>query len=244
MHFFQSSVKASTRHSWLMNVCSFFLAILTSVLVFPVYRVNAWQGAGTKIFMASGKFLVSEEMQETFGAGPDIPLSQLEHSYICSLQKALAKDAGDAFVEWLAVEVAIILGRQPAIVTSALKDRAFCAPKQVAAPVKKADVIVHLNTKGVVVSMNPVWNACVSGQNLTLDLIRSNADTFVHRQGTISKEFAMTCRDYHRGDVSMWQHPDYPGLEIQLDDKGRLIGGLPRGFTAKKETVQKNLVRQ
>lgn len=194
--------------------------------------------------MAASKSLVSEDMRETYGEGPDIPLTELENSYICSLQKILSIDAADSLVEWLAVEMAIILGREPAMVTPALKDPAFCALKKAAAPVKKADAIVHLDTKGVVVSTNPVWNACVSGQDLTLYLIKSNEDTFIHRQGTISKEFAMTCRDYHRGDVSMWQHPDYPGLEIQLDDKGRLIGGLPRGFTAKKETVQKNLVRQ
>lgn len=204
------------------------------------------RGNGTNQFAAKANFVAGffgagGTAPGAFGGGADVPLSQDEISYICSMQKAIPVDALDSFVEWFAAHIASIMGRDANMIASALKDPAFCAPKQAAAPVKKADVIVHLNSKGVVVSTNPVWNACVSGQDLTLDLIKSNEDTYVHRQGTISKEFAMTCRDYHRGDVSMWQHPDYPGLEIQLDTKGRLVGGLPTGFVAKKDLTNANV---
>jgi hypothetical protein len=133
--------------------------------------------------------------------------------------------------------MANIMGRDHTMVESALKDVAFCAPKQAKAAPKKADVVVHLDTKGVVVSSNPAWNACVTG-HVTLDMIRSNTDTYMHRQGSVEKEIAMTCRDYHRGDVSLWQHPDYPGLEVKLDGKGRLVGGLPTGYIAKKDVKE------
>ncbi len=244
MHFLQSSVRACTQHSWRIHLCRVFFVTLTLLVVLPVPQAYAWQGAGTKIFLASSTFLAAEDVQKNFGAGPDIPLSQSENAYMCSLQKMFPVNAADSLIEWFAVEIARILGRDPAMVTSVLKDRTFCRTRELPLVSRKADVIVRLNAKGVVVSTNPVWNACVSGENLTLDLIKSNTDIYMHRQANVSKKFAMTCRDYHRGNVSMWQHPDYPDLEIQLDHKGRLVGGLPFGFTAKKDSVQKNVASQ
>ncbi len=200
------------------------------------------RGNGTDQFAAKATFAFSgvhNTAPGSFGGGPDVPLSKGEIEYICSMQKSIPDDALASFVEWLGGYMAGLMDRDAGMVTSALKDSTFCAPKQAAAPVKKADIIVHQNSKGVVVSTNPVWNSCVSGQGLTLALIRSNTDTYLHRQGTIRKTFAKTCRDYHRGDVSMWDHPDYPGLVIKLDSSGRLAGGLPIGFIAKKDVLEK-----
>lgn len=200
------------------------------------------RGHGTDMFGAKANFVASflttDIAPGAFGGGPEVPLSDDEIAYICSMQRAIPFDASSSFIEWLGGFMAGLMNRDDTMILSALKDPAFCAPKQAAAPVKKADVIIHLDAKGIVVSSNPVWNACVSGRDLTLSLIRSNEDTYVHRQGTVRKEFAMTCRDYHRGDVSMWQHPDHPGLEIELDTKGRLVGGLPAGYIAKRNVSE------
>ena len=197
------------------------------------------RGHGTDTFSAKANFLASffttDVAPGAFGGGPEIPLSKDEIAYICSMQKAIPFDAAPSFIEWLGSFMAGVMNRDDTMILSALKDPAFCAPKQAAAPVKKADVIIHLNPKGIVVSSNPVWNACVSGENLTLAFIKSNLDTYMHRQGSVEKLFPMTCRDYHRGVVSMWQHPDHPGLEIELDTKGRLVGGLPVGYIAKRD---------
>lgn len=200
------------------------------------------RGHGTTIFAAKANFVTSYLRTETapgaFGGGPEFPLSEREIAAICSMQKAIPFDASPSFIEWLGGTMAGLMNRDRSMILSALKDPAFCAPKQAAAPVKKAKVIIHLNTKGIVVSTNPVWNACVTGRNITLDLIRSNKDTYLHRQGSVMKKFAKTCRDYHRGDVSMWEHPDFPDLRMKLDSKGRLVGGLPTPYVAVKNSAQ------
>lgn len=227
-----------------LHVSAYCLVICSVLVFFPLQKANAWQGAGTKILRATSTFVVAQHAQESFGSGPDVPLTEPEVSSMCSLQKALPTNADNTLIEWLAKEMASTMGRDVAIVTSVLKDATFCESRKSVSVFRKADVIVHINSQGVVFSTNPVWNACVSGQNLTLELIRRNEDVYVHRQRLVSKNIAKSCRDYHRGDVSMWEHPDYPDLEIQLDAKGRLIGGLPIGYTTKKDTPKKNLVNR
>lgn len=245
---FSSTVRTHSAHIGLFVMIGNIVlgSLLAAAPVFlPIAEAAAsgnggHHGHGTDQFLAKAKAVASFYSSDGiapggFGGGPDVPLSPDEISYICSMQRAMPHDAIDSFIDWLAGTMASIMDRDASMISIALKDPSFCAPAQAAAPVKKADIIVHLNPKGIVVTSNPVWNACVTGQNLTLDLIKSNEDTYLHRQGRISKEFAMTCRDYHRGEVSMWQHPDYPGLAVKLDSKGRLIGGLPAGFVAKRD---------
>lgn len=197
------------------------------------------RGHGTTIFAAKANFVTSFLRTGTalgaFGGGPEIPLSKDEIAAICSMQRAIPFDASPSFIEWLGGTMENLMNRDHTIILSVLKDPTFCAPNQAAAPVKKADVIVRLSTKGIVISSNPVWNACVTDKNLTRDLIRSNTDTVTHRQGRVVTTRAKTCRDYHRGDLSMWQHPDFPDLRMKLDSKGRLVGGLPAGYIAKRD---------
>ncbi len=94
-----------------------------------------------------------------------------------------------------------------------------------------------MNKNGVVLSSNPVWNVCASGKPVSLGLIRSNTDTVSIRRGHMKKEIPMTCRDYHMGDVSVWSHPDFPGLAMTLDKKGRIVGGLPAGYIAVRDSA-------
>ena len=43
-------------------------------------------------------------------------------------------------------------------------------------------------------------------------------------------DIPLTCRDYHRGHLAIWHHPDFPDLEVTLDSKGRILGGVPTGY--------------
>lgn len=202
--------------------------------VIPARHVT--QGHGTALLQASATQAATYLGLDTDNdGGLDIPLTNAENDYICSMQRSLSPDASTALIEWLARTMADIINRDAGQIMPALKDPSYCSQRSAPARVRKADIIVHLNKRGTVVSQNPVWNACVSGTDLPLALIRSNKDTIMHRQGSLRKIFVRTCRDYHRGDLDLWQHPDYPGLEMQLDSKGRLLSGLPNGFVAKKD---------
>ncbi len=216
------------------------LALFVSILPMftPVVSASfrAGRGHDTKVFMASAIFVgAGFGLEKDTAGGPDVPLSAAETQYICSMQKSLSADTESSLVEWLGHTMAEISGRETKLIMPALKDPAFCASRPLTASVRRAEMIVHLNAKNIVVSTNPVWNACVSGTPLSVALIRSNRDTFAHRQGSTRKTFAKTCRDYHRGDQHLWQHPDFPNLEVQLDAKGRLLGGVPTGFIIKKD---------
>ncbi len=99
----------------------------------------------------------------------------------------------------------------------------------------KSPFILRLRQDGVVVSSNPVWNVCVSGAPIRLGLIRHNRDTYHHRRGHMHRDIPLTCRDYHRGDTSVWKHPDFPELELTLDARGHVVAGIPSGFIAVRD---------
>lgn len=179
-----------------------------------------------------------------FGGGPDVPFSDAEVEYICSMQKAQPANSTTSFTEWLGSYMANLMGRDATQVIAALKDPAFCAPEAEAAVKTAEPVAVRVNKKGIVVSTNPVWNACVTGNKVSLGLIRANQDTYQHRQGAIEKDIPMTCRDYHRGDVNVWLHPDFPNLELTLDGKGRLVSDLPLGYIAVRDGAASNVVQK
>ncbi len=221
------------------------LVFIVFISIMPMFTPTASAAIGhnTKVYMATANFVAAGYgLDTTSSRGSDVPLSTAEVDYICSMQRVLPQSADMSLIEWLGVTMAEISGRDTKQIMPALKDPAFCAARVLHTSINKADRIVHLNSKNIVVSTNPVWNACVSGVPVSLALIRSNQDTFAHRQGSLRTLFAKTCRDYHRGDISMWQHPDFPGLEVQLDAKGRLLGGLPTGFIVKKD-VKKSVVK-
>ncbi len=95
--------------------------------------------------------------------------------------------------------------------------------------------IIRLQKNGVVRSSNPVWNVCISGQPIRKGLIMKNTDVFEYRRGHLHMHIPFTCRDYHRGDLKVWKHPDFPNVELLLDGKGRLIGGVPFSFIAVRD---------
>lgn len=95
--------------------------------------------------------------------------------------------------------------------------------------------ILRLSKDGVVRSRNPVWNVCISGKPIRKGLVMWNTDTFEYRRGHLHLRIPFSCRDYHRGNVSLWRHPDFPDLHVFLDTKGRLIGGMPFSYIAVRD---------
>lgn len=95
--------------------------------------------------------------------------------------------------------------------------------------------ILRLTKDGVVRSRNPVWNVCISGKPIRKGLVMRNVDTFEYRRGHVRLRIPFTCRDYHRGNLSVWRHPDFQDLDMFLDAKGRLIGGVPFPYIAVRD---------
>lgn len=103
---------------------------------------------------------------------------------------------------------------------------------------------VRLSSEGVVRSTNPVWNVCISGHSVSLGLIRHNRETYHYRRGHVKKEIPLSCRDYHTGDIAVWSHPDFPGLEVTLDAKGHLKGGIQQGYIAVRDNAHSTIADQ
>lgn len=95
--------------------------------------------------------------------------------------------------------------------------------------------VIRLKKDGVVRSRNPVWNVCISGKPIRKGLLMRNTDAFDYRRGHLHLRIPFTCRDYHRGNVSVWRHPDFPDVDVLLDSKGRLIGGVPFSYIAVRD---------
>lgn len=95
--------------------------------------------------------------------------------------------------------------------------------------------ILRLKNNGVVRSSNPVWNVCVSGKPIRKGLVMRNIDTFDYRRAHVHKVIPLSCRDYHRGALNIWKHPDFHDLQLLLDSNGSLLGGLPYGYIAVRD---------
>ncbi len=101
-------------------------------------------------------------------------------------------------------------------------------PSPVSAEIVRAKPkLLRIDPQGSVISSNPVWNACIRSSYLSPALLRSNQDVYEHRQGRIRVRIPFSCRDYHRGDLRVWQFPDDPSVQLVLDKRGRLLGDPP-----------------
>lgn len=94
--------------------------------------------------------------------------------------------------------------------------------------------ILRVNRKGVIISNNPVWNACIQNEQLTALFVKSNTDGVMHRQARKRVFRPYSCRDYHRGDLRIWRYPDDSSIELVLDKRGRLLGDPPVGYILQK----------
>ncbi len=95
--------------------------------------------------------------------------------------------------------------------------------------------VLRLKKNGVVRSSNPVWNVCVSGKPIRKGLVSRNVDSVEYRRGHLHKKIPFSCRDYHRGALNIWEHPDFYDLQLLLDSNGSLLGGLPYGYIAVRD---------
>lgn len=190
-------------------------------------------GHGTRRLMAIADALVPETPPIVSLQGP---LSEAEQHVLCAMRKAQI-ERSEAVTTWLAALLSERLGRPSALIKEALEDAHFCETPPQGESVQTPVMEVHLRRDGVVVSSNLVWNVCVAGGPIGKDLIMRNRDTFEHRRGHVHRRIPYSCRDYHRGDRALWRHPDVPDLEVMLDDRGRLVGGLPWGYIAVRDIV-------
>lgn len=158
----------------------------------------------------------------------DDGLTDRERSAFCSLRRSIPNGRGGGFLSTLAQVTSSMLDRDLHSADRfmiALTAPLDCLQTPVPSFSRESPNIVFLpvDAYGFPHSSNPVWNACVRGQGLSIDLIRSNHDTFLHRQGRIRLQIPWTCRDYHRGSLNIWLYPDVPGSQVLLDSRGRFV---------------------
>ncbi len=155
-------------------------------------------------------------------------------SAACSLRRGL-NSAETQWRTYAANTLALRMHLDPAKVRVYLSAKATCTPVLPERLSVQRELLLSLGSTNIPVSSNPVWNACVRNQELSFDLIQSNVDRFVHRQGSHRKELPWTCRDYHRGRLDDWIYrTNGYDLHILLSRKGEFLGiqdELPDGIS-------------
>lgn len=197
----------------------------------PYYARSAPRRAGELAHvLAQARFLAAMAQKESDNVVVGSPFSVRELSLLCSLRRSLPSNRGAGFLQILSMHlVPFFHSARSSDILIALTRHDTCTLERQKLVSRPASFTLHIQfdrTKRVV-SHNPVWNACVRSENLSVDLIRTNTDVFTHRQGRITKNIPYTCRDYHRGQQNLWLYPDQPGLQIFVDTKARLLGILP-----------------
>ncbi len=169
-----------------------------------------------------------------FGGTDDAPFSDAEKNFLCSMKATIPDTVDDALFNWFSMYIAGLMGRDVSVVADALANADYCAPKKEAkAPtVKPLPIAFAVDADGYPISTNPVWNACIRGTDLTLDLIKSNPDRVEHR----TDNRALTCRDYHKGDKDIWSHPDHANLQFVWNAQTKKLS-LPAGYFAAETSV-------
>ncbi|MDD5055954.1 MAG: hypothetical protein PHZ00_06860 [Candidatus Peribacteraceae bacterium] len=196
-------------------------------------RERRRQGSEVMQVQSAARFLWSRSGMPQAGEGGVFPVQA--EQLICALRRSLPHDRGGEFASQISTILGDIVGLSAKDVRIALTDHTFCREKQAAGGVATEPLrIIHLDRSGTPISSNPVWNACIRGQGITAALIKSNTDKALYRSGHQRTEIPWSCRDYHKGPIDVWTHPDFPGLSIVLDDRGRLMSALPADYLAVK----------
>ncbi|MDD5074704.1 MAG: hypothetical protein PHO54_02390, partial [Candidatus Peribacteraceae bacterium] len=98
-----------------------------------------------------------------------------------------------ASIGWLANLLASYFGTVPSVVNNALKDSATCSGGSAmgtSTPIADASRIFPVDAKGIPLSTNPIWNACI---RRTVTISASTLEPY-------------SCSRYHV--AQLWQHPD------------------------------------
>lgn len=197
----------------------------------PYYAHTAPRRAGELAHvLAQARFLATLKQKESDNVVVGSLFSMRELSLLCSLRRSLPSNRGAGFLQTLSVRlVPLFHSARSTDILIALTRHDTCTSErqQIVSQPVRFSLHIQFDSAKRVVSRNPVWNACIRSENLSVDLIRSNTDVFIHRQGRIVQKIPYTCRDYHRGPQNLWLYPDQPGLQIFVDSKARLLGILP-----------------
>jgi hypothetical protein len=153
----------------------------------------------------------------------------LRPQYFCSLSRLLPEDRGAAMLADIAETLSSVLKMDSQEIRVSIM-KAHCSIPVSPRTVRLEQKQLRMDSRGRVLSSNAVWNACIRGENLTPAFLRSNSDAFIHRQGRVRVRIPLSCRDYHRGDLRVWQFPDDASVELVLDTHGKLLGDAPPDY--------------
>ncbi|MDD5103051.1 MAG: Ig-like domain repeat protein [Candidatus Peribacteraceae bacterium] len=144
---------------------------------------NAGGGGGGRGTVAPG----------AFGGQGDNVIIPRQREILCVLQRSISPRAESSLIIWMAQYMAPFFNLQPAIIEQALQDPGLCSGSaSITPPVSVASIqqIMPVDAKGIPLSTNPIWNAC----------IRNNISV------SANDLTPMSCKRYHSGHY--WTHPD------------------------------------
>jgi hypothetical protein len=167
---------------------------------------SARRGHQTNVLGASARFLAlhseSDIAPAAFGGSAGSVLTESQRSLFCSMRKAIPAGSDAAVWQWTASELAALTGLSPSYSETILKDPSLC-PQPVAAVDARLAKLAQITFFPVddtgPVSSNPLWNACIRGLPITLDMIKQNQDR--DEDGK-----PRSCADYHTQES--WYQPD------------------------------------
>lgn len=164
------------------------------------------RGNQTHMGKAFNRFLAAFHLGNVppggFGGG-SASLSPEEKAYLCSVQRALPENALDSFLEAIAADAALYLGRPAGFVKQRLLDRNLCSSISASLLKKTENVVImpkpfYLAADGMPHSWtNETWDKCIRG-TATLSDIRANP---LRPDGV-----GVDCAAFHTDDT--WYHPD------------------------------------
>ena len=162
-------------------------------------------GHQTHMGKAFNRFLAALHLsgpQGAFGAGTS-PLSPEQKAYLCSIQRALPKDAAPGFLEAIAEDAATYLGRPVGFTIAKLLDLNLCSSISASLIRQTENVVImpkpfYVTSAGLPYSWtNETWSKCIEG-TATISDIRANP---LRPDGV-----GVDCAAFHTADT--WYHPD------------------------------------
>ncbi len=182
------------------------------------------RGHSTNVLSATVDFLVAQFGENTtsatpsFGGSSSVLMSETQLSVVCSVRKHLLKEQGDGAIwTWTADYLSEAMDVSATVLFDALQREETC-PQNAVKEEKVALNVFPVASDGPV-SSNSFWNACVRGERMTLNEIKSSAER--NEDGVFR-----TCASYHTQDS--WYHPDLHVHFTWNVDTGELK--LPKGY--------------
>jgi hypothetical protein len=176
------------------------------------WRTNTLKGVSQ--FLAIFNLGSARVAPAAFGGSEEAPLSDNEKKYLCSMMRALPEQMAPDMLEWMSETLAETMNRDADFVLAALERGDVCPAKTVQASVQliSAAQPVTVDSKGVPLSVDSLWNKCIRGERVTLQDIRDSGN--------------MTCAKYHTKES--WFYPDQQ-IYIWYDRSANELQ-LPEGY--------------